>query len=180
MRVPRPRLAVDRARYANVHGLNARRVIVLHSTESHDRPGTDDVKGILTYLEDKDYGVHYVVDGDGNIGRGAYHDDLVYHCKGANSYAIGIEMIGQAKWSTKNWLWFADGKQRKQLRAVAHLVAHIADRESIPLMLSTTHGVARHADFPEGGHWDPGKGFPMGYVLKRARMLKRFYNNKRP
>lgn len=171
-----PVLAVDRADHAHVTGFNRADVIVLHSTESHDRPGTSDVEGILTYLEGKDYGVHYVVDGDGNIGRGAYHHQRVSHCKGANSFAIGIEMIGRAAWPMKRWSFDPDTrKARKQLAAVAKLIAHISREESIPLRMSTTLGVACHRDFPEGGHWDPGPGFPIGWVMKRARLYRRIY-----
>lgn len=181
MKVPRLKLAVDWAYKANNKGHNRKRVIVLHSTESHDREGVSDIKGVMSYLNNKGYGIHYVVDGEGNIGRGAYHSDLVYHCAGANSFAIGIEMIGEAKWPSRKWTRRLTREGRKdwaQVKAVARLIAYISDKEDIPLKLSTDHGVARHSDFPEGGHWDPGPGFPTRWVLRRARMLKRFYNSK--
>lgn len=176
-----PKIAVDRAPHAQAHGTNKRRVIILHSTESHDHPGITDIVGILTYLERANLGIHYVVDGEGLIGRGAYHIDLVYHAKGANSIGIGIEMIGRAAWPTKRWLRDPDTRQaRKQLAAVAKLIAYISREENIPLKMSTTHGIACHRDFPEGGHWDPGPGFPIGYVLKRARFYKALYAVRRP
>lgn len=174
-RVVKPKIAVQRAKQAKSHGVNTRQGIVLHSTESHDRPGLSDINGIISYLNGKGYGIHYVVDGSGNIGQGAYHRNLVYHCKGANATHIGIEMIGQAKWTTKQWLWNPIGsgkRQRKQLAAVAHLIAYICDREAIPIRLNADYGVSRHSDHPAGGHWDPGPGFPIGYVLKRAAKIR--------
>lgn len=176
--VPQPKLAADESELAVVNGVNAKNGVVLHSTESHDRPGLSDVKGVNSYLRGKGYGVHYIVDGDGNILKGADHGDRVSHCKGANSTHIGIEMIGRAAWKTRRWLWDptpTGRKRRKQLRAVIELVAFICDSEEIGIRLDKDHGVSRHSDHPEGGHWDPGKSFPIGYVLKQARRHRAKY-----
>jgi N-acetyl-anhydromuramyl-L-alanine amidase AmpD len=178
MPVPRPR--IDTVVLSPSQGENERRVIVLHSTESHDREGVSDVEGILNYLRDQGLGVHYCVDGEGYLGQGAEHHHLVYHCKGANSFSIGIEQVGFAAWKTRRWLWdpTEHGKvARKQLVKVAELIAYIADSEGIPIKRSTTHGVACHKDFPAGGHWDPGPGYPLGYVLRRARKIRRQYRS---
>lgn len=178
--VPQPTLAVNEASKAVVNGVNAKQGVVLHSTESHDRPGTEDIRAINSYLRNKGYGVHYIVDGEGNILKGAHHADLVYHCAGANSTHIGIEMVGRAAWKTRRWLWdpTATGrKRRKQLQVVAELVAFICDSEEIGIRLDKDHGVSRHSDHPEGGHWDPGKSFPIGYVLKQARRHRAKYRN---
>lgn len=175
-KVRKPKISVNRIRTAASHGTAEKNVIVLHTTESHDRPGVDDIKGILKYLESVGLGVQFVVDGDGNVGQGAKVRHIVYHARGANTHGIGIEQIGTAAWKTKRWLWDptpTGRKQRKQLARVAHLLAWLSQREGIPLVHSTVHGVARHSDFPAGGHSDPGAGYPLGYVLKRARKMKR-------
>lgn len=177
--MPKPK--IDRVILSPSHGENQEKVIVLHSTESHDRPGVGDVDGILDYLKDNGLGVHYVVDGEGHIGKGAEHHQLVYHAKGANSIGIGIEQVGFAAWKTRRWLWQPVGTQRvlrRQLLTVAHLVAYIADVEDIPIKRSTTHGIALHADFPDGGHWDPGPGYPLGWVLRKARKIRRQYRTR--
>jgi hypothetical protein len=193
MPVHHPKIAVDRRDHARVASgkTNARRVIVLHSTEGSDRAGASDVDGVLKYLEGKGYGVHACIDGEGNVGRGAYDRQVVSHCKGANSISLGIEMIGFARWSTRDWLYAklptAKGAQaradrivlRAQLLRVAHLMAYWSQQHDIPLMLSPVHGVARHSDFPAGGHWDPGPGFPIGYVLRHARRIKRMGQGQR-
>lgn len=172
--VPRPPVVVNFKSAS--HGTNKQKVIVLHSTESTDRPqDTTDVMGVLGYLKNEGLGVHYVIDGDGNLGIGADHRDLVYHASGANSLGIGIEQIGKASWTAAQWRKYPNGKARKQLDRVAWLIAYISDVEKIPLVLSTTHGVATHAMFPKGGHHDPGKGYPLGYVMAEARRIKKMW-----
>lgn len=173
--VPAPKW-INRAAAAKRNGTNARKGIVLHSTESHDRPGTTDVRGVNEYLRSKGYGVHYVIDGEGNVLRGAYHKDLVYHARGANATHIGIEMVGFARWTVKDWLW-DDGVKRKQLQRVAETVAYICDQEGIAIRLAKSNGVSLHSQWPEGGHTDPGKGFPWRYVLKQAKVHYDKYRN---
>lgn len=173
--VPAPEW-IDEAAKAKRHGTNSKNGIVLHSTESHDRPGTTDVRGVNEYLRSKDYGVHYIIDGEGNVLRGAYHADLVYHAQGANSTHIGIEMVGFARWTVKDWL-FDDGVKRAQLQRVAETIAYICDKEDIAIRLAKTNGVSLHSMWPEGGHTDPGKGFPWRYVLKQAKVHYDKYRN---
>lgn len=102
---PKPYVHVQRAKYGNAHGGLQPRGVVLHSTESHDRPGNSDVQGVLQYLENTpdNLGIHFVVDKTGRVGQGAYTNRLVYHAAGANSTHIGIEMIGFARFSLKQW-----------------------------------------------------------------------------
>jgi N-acetyl-anhydromuramyl-L-alanine amidase AmpD len=181
--VAAPNIAVNMSQRAAVVGVNKRLGVVLHSTESHDRPGTSDMVGVNLYLINKGYGIHYIVDGDGLILKGAHHRDMVYHCAGANQTHIGIEMIGFARWSTRRWLWdpTATGrKQRAQVNKVARLVAYICDKEGIPIRRHVTNGISLHVDHPEGGHWDPGPGFPVRYVINRAHKIQNLYRNPAP
>jgi hypothetical protein len=92
----------------------------------------------------------------------------VYHAIGANSTHIGIEQVGFARWRLKDWLW-AGKKKRKQLQAVAELIAYICDQEGIPIKRGVEHGISMHSEHPEGGHTDPGKGYPIAYVVKQAK-----------
>lgn len=173
LKVHAPPIKVDRARYGNVHGRLDPKVVVLHSTESHDRPGTGDVEAILKYLENtrEGLGIHYTIDKEGNVGRGALHNHKVYHARGANSTSIGIEQIGFAH----STAWKREDRQ-KQLERVAKVLAYISVTEGIPLKHSTTHGVAMHRDFPAGGHTDPGNPkteYPFYYVLQLAQKYKK-------
>ena len=175
--VPEPKWEVNEASIARVNGSNAHRGIVLHSTEGHDRPGVSDIRGVNSYLRGKGYGIHIVVDGEGNQLKGANWSALVYHCKGANSTHVGIEMIGFARWTTKDWIWGPNKTKRKQLEAVAECLAYLCDHLDIPIKLDKHHGICTHAMWPEGGHWDPGKGFPLKYVMKRAKAIRASYRN---
>jgi len=163
--VRKPYVSVDFRGKGHTHGTIDPKVVVLHDTESSDKKGVRDISGVLNYLYDTpdELNVHICVDKEGYSGQGAKLTDLCYHAKGANSFSIGIEMIGYARFSMKVW-----AARRKQIDTVAKWLAYIHWRFDIPLVLSTTHGIARHSDFPAGGHEDPGM-FPMGYVLKKAR-----------
>lgn len=166
--VHKPKVNVDRRSSGNVHGSLRPKVIVLHSTESHDRPGTSDVSGVLKFLEDhrESLGIHWVVDQEGNVGQGANLNQMVYHAKGANSFSVGIEQIGFAhstEWKRKDRL--------AQLDKVAKLLAYMHKELGIPLKRSTTHGIALHRDFPAGDHSDPGTAseYPANYVIRLAQ-----------
>lgn len=166
--VHKPKVQVDRREHGNVHGRLHPSVIVLHSTESHDRPGTSDVEGILKYLENTadGLGIHWVVDQEGNVGQGANLNQMVYHAKGANSFSVGIEQIGFAhstEWKRKDRL--------AQLDKVAKLLAYMHKELGIPLKRSISHGIALHRDFPAGGHSDPGteQEYPIHYVIRLAQ-----------
>ena len=167
-RVRFPKIAVDRTPHGNAHGDMKPRVILIHSTEGHDRAGTSDVSGTLKYLEgtpDK-LGVHFCIDAEGNIGKGGRchaPGNLMYHAAGANSLAIGIELVGYASFPLLSWI-----KRGRQLRALAWLVAWLSQEFDIPLHHSTSHGVAMHKDFPAGGHHDPGRFFPFTRVVRMA------------
>lgn len=167
-KVNRPLMRVDRRATGNQHGSMTPRVLVIHSTESHDRYGLTDVVGVLRYLEEHEdeLGVHFVIDKDGNIGRGGYIHarNLMYHCKGANDFSVGIELVGFARFTLTAWL-----TRRRQLRALAWLMAWLSQELNIPLRTSTARGVALHRDFPAGGHTDPGRFFPRRRVLRMAR-----------
>lgn len=163
----KPRLVVDRRKTANVHGTHKPVRVVLHSTESHDQAGINDVVGVLKFLEntpDK-LGIHFVVDKEGNIGQGATCLAIAYHCGGHNTGSIGIEMIGFARFSATQWY-----KRRKQLQKVAELLAWLHTRFGIELRYKKGVFLHRNLSGP-GGHWDPGYGFPTRRVLRWARQM---------
>lgn len=168
--VHKPKIQVNRIRQGNHHGHLSPTVVVLHSTESHDRPGTSDVAGVLMFLEDttEALGIHFVVDKEGNTGQGARINQLVYHARGANSRSIGIEQIGFAYHT--HW----DRSDRTpQLEKVAKLLAWLSKERGIPLKRSTTNGIAMHSEILAGGHTDPGPNYPLNHVLKLAKKYKK-------
>lgn len=166
----KPYLHVDRRAHGNRHGVHVPLRIVLHSTESHDRPGNSDIEGVLIYLEGTPelLGVHLCVDEEGRSGQGLPFACIAYHCGGLNTGSIGIEMIGFARFSLRKWYG-----RRRQLKKVAKWIAYLSLRFDIPIKRSVEHGVCLHRDVPAGGHWDPGYGFPTRRVMRWARAEKR-------
>jgi N-acetyl-anhydromuramyl-L-alanine amidase AmpD len=157
------------------------RIVVLHTTESHDAPGLADVKGVAGFLDrhSQDLAIHLIVDEEGNsaaflerAGKDGGHLAPVkfFHAGGVNGYSIGIEQIGFAKTPLAGW-W----RRPKQLLKVARWLAYCHAHFGIPLVHSTTHGVCRHVDVSgPGGHWDPGPGYPFRFVLTLARACAKF------
>ena len=165
----KPFIHVDRRVHGNRHGVQYPLRIVLHSTESHDRPGNADIEGVLRYLEgtpDK-LGIHFCVDAEGRVGQGLPVTSVAYHCKGLNTGSVGIEMIGFARFSVARWY-----ARRAQLKKVAKLIAYLSIKYDIPIVHATAAGVCMHKDVPAGGHHDPGVGFPMRRVLRWARQIR--------
>jgi N-acetyl-anhydromuramyl-L-alanine amidase AmpD len=151
------------------HGTHNPRRIILHTTESNDLKGVADMTGVVGFWRRQGlgYGAHLIIDGEGQTCRCAAGGNIVWATGGANTGSLQIEMVGKAAWSKRFWLL----RRRKQLNEVARWLAYWSQHWDIPLCYSTEHGVARHLDFPAGGHHDPGKDFPLGYVISRARQV---------
>jgi N-acetyl-anhydromuramyl-L-alanine amidase AmpD len=92
-------------------------------------------------------------------------DALCWHATGANSDHIGIEHEGYASMSKVQWLSKAN---RKLLRASANRTAWICWHYKLGAPRKG-HNVFGHADFPAGGHHDPGKGWPWTFYIWLAR-----------
>lgn len=144
------------------------RIIVVHSTESHERPGSADLAAIGAWFDNPtaQASSHVCTDADGTSAR--YVPDIAkaWHVANFNSQALGIEQIGQA----------AQGKWAKaELKETARWIAYWSRKWGIPITHSTTRGVCRHSDLGAagGGHHDPGAGYPLSYVLRKARQYRR-------
>jgi N-acetyl-anhydromuramyl-L-alanine amidase AmpD len=143
-----------------VHGWRSDvRYIVLHTTEGENLAATE--AWFKSYLS-RGVGSHL---GVGRFGRRVQWADtnaLVYHAAGANTHGIGIEQSGKASYSRARWLL-----RRRQLRATAKDIARCCKIHR--LGEPSTTNVRRHSSFPQGGHVDPGKGYPLDKVLALAR-----------
>lgn len=162
VRVAKPRIDV---RYkVRTYGTQVPKRIILHSWES---AGT--IEGIAAFWERQGLGLgsQFMIESSGRIGQGAPSDRKCAHTRGANYGSIGVELEGFARSSKRRWM----RDNRRQLDELAHLLAYLSYRWGIQLKRSTSSGVCLHADFPAGGHWDPGPGFPLRYVLRRARRI---------
>lgn len=154
------------------HGVNAARLIVLHSTEG----GTpSSVVGTLRG-DDPPLGIHWIVGENGAAIRGVDSNLVAWHCAAYNGEAIGIEQCGFAAYRTSRWQ-----DNEWELLNVAWIIAWEAQRHGIPLVeclprapgAGDNHGVCRHMDLgqPGGGHHDPGAPYPIGHVIGMARSI---------
>jgi N-acetyl-anhydromuramyl-L-alanine amidase AmpD len=168
--IRKPAIAVKAK--ATVHGPMVPVRVVLHDTESHSTAGIKDIQGIYDFWgrQGLGYGAHFVVDKDGNIGQGASCRSLLYHVGNYNTGSVGIEQIGYS--------WFLKAMWRKtdreQLRSVAKLLAFLHKTYRIPLVISIDRGICTHAmvgraGIDPTGHTDPGKGYPLRFVVWLAR-----------
>jgi len=174
-----------------VHGRHDKSLIVLHETVSSDINGWADVLGVAHYLDDKDYGMHGVIDKEGHIAW-AYGlgNAIFYHASSGvglvNTRGIGIELISRVMLETPDnlsrWkIWWA---REGQLRAAGKLVAWISRIHDIPLTDSDSSvpGVTTHWEVTKrwkvyGGHtdcWPKHKGgyFPKLRTIQYAKAYR--------
>ena len=149
-------------------------LIVLHDTEGANIPhSTSDLSGLGDFFARTatQASSHVATDSDGNSARFVSDRRKAWHCAAYNSASLGIEQIGFASQSRREW-------QSAQLRETARWIAFWAHRYNIPIRRATVaggtvtrSGVIRHMDLGVlgGGHSDPGANFPFGRVLTLAR-----------
>lgn len=176
-KVRRPR--VDLRMQFAPNGKAAKTLIVLHQTISPDLPGIVDIENVSAYLKHVDYGIHVIVDRDGN--SGAVDPDLetaiYWHCKGANDIGIGIEQVSY-KTAVPGYWW----PRFRQLCKTARWCAYLAKRHGIPLVYDPhgVKGICGHADVTRargiaGGHTDcQYPNYPTKWVVRAAAWYARF------
>lgn len=180
----------------NVHGRYDKSLVVLHETVSPDYVGWQDVHSISSYLDNKGYGIHGVIDLEGHIawayglGNAIFWHTSSSGSKGSgmvNSRGIGIELISrvmlQARDNLARWtIWWA---RNKQIDATAKLLAWISHTHDIPLVVSdgsrpgiTTHWQVTMRYGVSGGHVDCwprhlGGYFPLLRTVARAQYFRK-------
>lgn len=156
------------ARTASIRG------IVLHSTESPNRPDDADLKGIADYFANPavDASSHVITDGDGHSARCVDDSRKAWTCVAFNSLTLNIEQIGYA--SQDHW-------SEDQLKETARWCARWSKKFDIPLQRGavsgssvTRMGILTHAQLGAagGGHSDPGSAYPVGHVIDLAKHFK--------
>lgn len=153
---------------ANVSNQSARgakpSLIVLHSTESHNRIGVSDLQANVSWFDNpsSQASSHVIVDGEGISARCVPDARKAWTQSAFNSVALSVEQIGfaaQAQWPDA------------QLRKTAQYVAYWSSKYGIPLERSTVRGVCEHSSLGAagGGHHDCGQNYPFDRVLTMAR-----------
>lgn len=151
--------------------------IVLHSTESHNRPGSSDLEAIVGWFDNPaaQASSHVIVDADGNSARCLPDSRKAWTCASYNSATLNIEQIGFASQGRRGWR-----RNWRELRETARWIALWSRRHRIPIRRGhaangaiTRSGVLTHKQLGTlgGGHVDPGQ-YPLRRVLLLARLYK--------
>lgn len=152
------------------------RLIVVHSTESDNRPGSSDLAGVTGWLCNpaSQASSHVIVDADGNSARLVADDRKAWTQAWWNPWALSIEQIGRA--AQKSWT-------RDELREAARWIARWSRLHGIPPYKGKVDaasgriiraGVVRHSELGQrgGNHHDPGSGYPLEDTLALARYYR--------
>lgn len=176
-----PRVVVRR----NVRNQSSRNggrpdLIVLHTTESHNRPGTSDLTSIAAWFDNPaaQASSHVVVDADGTSARLVSDGMKAWTQAAYNPRALSVEQIGHASTSRSVW----KRSYRLELDETARWIAYWSRKHDIPIRRVRPHqsGVIGHQGLgiAGGGHHDPGEHYPWRYVLGRARVYRVLQNKK--
>jgi N-acetyl-anhydromuramyl-L-alanine amidase AmpD len=174
----KPKIVVDKAVCNQSSRAGAKpRLIVLHSTESHNIPDSaSDLAAVTNWFDNPSAQAssHVITDSDGHSARCVADAEKAWHVAGFNPWSLGIEQIGfasQGKW------------ERAELLETARWIAHWSLKWDIPIQRGkvagsaiVTPGVVTHSQLGAygGGHADPGSSYPVDDVLVRAHKFKRF------
>lgn len=149
------------------------RLIVVHSTESHERAGAArSVAQNWFALVKSGVSAQYLVD-PAEVVQCVGDGDTAWHAGRVNPYSIGIELCGKASQTEEQWL---DEDSRLTLARSAALVGYLCKVHSIDVRmlrddeLRACHtdpgvsGICGHVDVNRthgsGSHYDPGPSFP--------------------
>jgi N-acetyl-anhydromuramyl-L-alanine amidase AmpD len=161
----RPEVSRNVVNQSTRHGLKPR-IIVLHTTEGHNRPGLSDLQGLASFFDSPNNQVssHIANDAEGHDARMVPDERKAWTQAAFNSVSLSIEQIGQAAQTEWN---------DAQLDNTARWIAHWSKKWGIPITHSTDHGVCQHSDLGAkgGGHHDCGQGYPFARVLAKARQM---------
>jgi hypothetical protein len=150
-------------------------LIVIHDTESHNRPGVSDLRSIGELFANPsfDASAHVCTDADGQSARFVDDGDAAWSCVSYNRPSLNVEQIG-----------FATGGEytSHEIHETARWVARWSRRHGIPIRRGRTafgrvlrSGVVSHSSLGAagGGHSDPGR-----YPMKRLLELAKHYRHR--
>jgi hypothetical protein len=148
------------------------KIIVLHATVSHNRPGVKDLRDLGNWFAQRSSRVscHVATDAEGNSGRYVWDSDKAWQCSFYNSAALGIEQIWISGES-----WHIEG-----VRESARWAAHWGKKYGIPMRrgavfggVVTRSGIVTHKQLGRlgGGHTDP-PGYPINIMIKKAQWYR--------
>lgn len=164
------------------------RLIVIHTMESSEKPGT--AESIARWFANESAprypapraSAHYAIDPEATI-QCVRDRDVAWGAPGrlpdgtyVNDRALHVEHAGFARQTESDW---ADGPSRLILWRSSNLVRRLCLDYVLPMVrvdvegLKAGHsGITGHADLSKafgGSHWDPGPGFPWTSFLAMVR-----------
>jgi N-acetyl-anhydromuramyl-L-alanine amidase AmpD len=156
--------------------------IAVHSTESWDRPGWDDLHGVRSWFNNPvaDASSHVGIDGEGHIERWVRDADKAWTILQLNPVTLNIEFVARASQPRSDW-------EEKQIKAGAQMAAYWCVKYGIRAQrgavknvngwpVVTTKGIIKHSDLTKAGfgtHTDPGANFPMKRFIELVQWYKR-------
>lgn len=178
VRRPHERVKIDVRNQSSRHGARPS-LIVIHSTEGQDIPGTvRDLQSLGGWFDNpaSQASSHVGVDGDGYSARYVIDGQKAWTCAFFNPVSLNIECIGRAAQPAALW-------ETEQYRKVAMYVAFWSVEYGIPIRKGAVtrdgrvsrSGVIRHSDLGRlgGDHHDPGRNFDLARVNDMARHFRR-------
>ena len=144
------------------------KLIVLHTTESHNRPGVEDLLSLADWFDTAPASSHKAVDRSGNVITLVPDDEEAWTQCYFNPVSLSIEQVGFSAYDRAHWI----RDYHLGLRAVARELARWHLRHGIPLRHSTRLGVCQHKHLLSVGcgHADCGPDYPEKYVTYWARL----------
>jgi hypothetical protein len=148
------------------------RLIVLHTAE-----GATTIESLGSFFANpaSDVSSHVGIDDkDGTIGEYVKRGNKAWTAADANPVAVQAELCGFASWSKATW----QNNHARMLDNAARWVAEESKHYGIPITKLSAgaaqgsgRGVCQHRDLGSwgGGHTDCGNGFPIDFVLDKAR-----------
>jgi N-acetyl-anhydromuramyl-L-alanine amidase AmpD len=153
-------------------------LLVLHSMESQEKPGTAHrVAAWFASEAAPRTSAHYCIDAL-EIIRCVRDTDIAWAAPGANSNGIHLEHAGRAAQTSAQW---DDGYSRAVLENSVLLAIALCHKWKIPAALVQPdglvrgeHGITTHAwvseAFKRSTHTDPGADFPLAWYAKRVEL----------
>lgn len=150
------------------------KLMVLHTTESHNRPGDADLAAIVSWFDNPaaQASSHVVVDAEGQSARCVPDEAKAWTQAAYNPVCLSIEQIGFS--SQGSW-------EITELRETARWLAAWSIKHGIPLRRGRVlagqvlrKGVVTHKQLgiAGGGHSDPGPDYPVKRVIALAKQIK--------
>lgn len=176
------------ARTSGTRPLLAVRLVVLHSMEAADRDAappdlTAEAVGRYFGTAAAQGSTHYGVDND-SVQQYLPLRAVCWGAPHANWSGVHVEQAGYAHWTREVWMTRAKGTLDRTAWLLARIKLRLARAGvRIPLrfvgpdgLRAGRYGVTTHAACTRawgGTHTDPGDGYPLDWVLERARRYYR-------